>query len=509
MSLSRKIGPHIIGGTSLPIGQPTLVKLVDVSTKYYWQIRGIVGPDCLIVVRWTEPNDYQPLDNPVRRAGEWWARRKSWVLSVPSSENTVYCGRNEIPDSHAVPFCAFEIERMRLLHGVGRAAAVGSWSVGCPAESVYAQYASAIAAMGPKDVVDLHEYCADHADIANPWHVCRFTLPEAARAFAWKRIVVTEVGRDIVEGRGKAGWQLTATSEEFLADLQEFGRRYDVYPQVAGAAVYQLGSVDAKWQPFNCYGIWPDVVDSYPPKATPPPVEEDPTVPVIPYFCSQRTVFAGGGAITDIVLHDTEGSAQAALNWWKDPNNPGRSSAHVLVTTAGQIIEVIPYYLAAHHAGYGTIPGREGLNPNGFTLGIELEYPNAPASPTYPEVQLAAAATVVSRWAKKYSVSRDHVWTHREIDPTRRSDPRNLDVKAFLDRVWPPAAPAWLPSTDSATREAVATGDMAQIWPKRRWWNEQAVRELEGENTARALAILKDMATPVTGLDYQVETLLA
>jgi len=69
--ISRKIGPHIISGTSAPIGRPTFVKLVDVSVEYYREVRNAVGPECLIEVRWTEPNDYQPLDDPERRAQEW------------------------------------------------------------------------------------------------------------------------------------------------------------------------------------------------------------------------------------------------------------------------------------------------------------------------------------------------------------------------------------------------------------------------------------------------------
>jgi len=72
-----------------------------------------------------------------------------------------------------------------------------------------------------------------------------------------------------------------------------------------------------------------------------------------------------------------------------------------------------------------------------------------------------------------------------------------------------PEPAAWLPSTDTLTCDAVATGELAQIWPKRRWWNEQAVRDLENGQTDRALAILRDMATPGTGLDYVIEDLLS
>lgn len=70
------------------------------------------------------------------------------------------------------------------------------------------------------------------------------------------------------------------------------------------------------------------------------------------------------------------------------------------------------------------------------------------------------------------------------------------------------APPDWLPSTDEATLAAVATGDVAQVWRKRRWWNEEAVRALEAGDTARARAILGDLADRDHGLDYAVERLL-
>ena len=63
----------------------------------------------------------------------------------------------------------------------------------------------------------------------------------------------------------------------------------------------------------------------------------------------------------------------------------------------------------------------------------------------------------------------------------------------------------WLPSTDQLTLEAIASGNPLPIWIKRRWWNEEATRRLKAKDYAGALAILEDMAQPVTGLDYIVE----
>lgn len=283
MTISRKVGPHIIGGTNVPIGRPTFVKLVDVSVDYYREIRAIVGPDVLIEVRWAEPNDYQPLDDPKRRAQEWWNKRKGWILAVPASENVVYAGYNEIGDDKAEAFCLFELERMRCLHEWDRSAAVLSMGVGCPGDiGLWGVYDPVLKAMGPRDVVDLHEYWVDYADIDNVWHVCRFTIPEIAAHLVGKRIVVSEIGRDLVEGKGQPGWQHTPGAEGFLADLEKAGCKYHAQPNVVGCAVFQLGSTDPRWRPFNCYGIWPTVVYEYGEAVVLSPVPSADTLALVP-----------------------------------------------------------------------------------------------------------------------------------------------------------------------------------------------------------------------------------
>jgi murein DD-endopeptidase MepM/ murein hydrolase activator NlpD len=106
----------------------------------------------------------------------------------------------------------------------------------------------------------LHEYWADYADISNRWHCWRWTkVPE----LAGKQIVVTEAGRDIVEGKGKAGWQLSCDATTYLADLRAYSRLLDAYPNVLGATVYQVGAISQQWKPFGVSGIWPQVVSEY------------------------------------------------------------------------------------------------------------------------------------------------------------------------------------------------------------------------------------------------------
>ena len=291
MTISRKISPYIIQGTTVPLrradAKPTFVMMVDCSVAYHAQMRALMGPDVLIEMRWTEPNDYQPLDDPERRADEWWERRKGAILAIPAGDNTIFAGYNEIGTEQAAAFARFERRRMAHLHGANRRAAVGSWSVGRPDTDEWAIYAPLLASMHPGDVLDLHEYASDLADIDNRWHIGRFTIPAIAANLGDWPMVISEFGYDYTPdtGKGKPGWQLQpgANNETCLAMLRKGGAFYDTQPRVIGVAAYQMGSVDPKFAAFNMWGVWPSVVAEYgapitPPVSTPvPPPSTTPT----------------------------------------------------------------------------------------------------------------------------------------------------------------------------------------------------------------------------------------
>jgi hypothetical protein len=120
------------------------------------------------------------------------------------------------------------------------------------------------------DLVGLHEYWSDYADIGNRWHCGRWTM---APELGGKPIVVTECGRDIVEQHGQAGWQRSCTAAEYMADLRCYSRLLDAYPNVVGATVYQVGAIDPKWKPFDVTAIWPQIVSEYEGVSMPQPEE--------------------------------------------------------------------------------------------------------------------------------------------------------------------------------------------------------------------------------------------
>jgi len=248
MSLA-KVGLHILSGYTGALGKPRIVKLVDPSAEYIRDVRKLVGDACTLVVRWTE--DAQPLDNPVQNARDWFARRSPCMVDAKA----LYEGYNEVADEQAAPFAAFEVERLRLMHGLARRSAVGSWSVGVPDIPVWNAYASLLSAMHSTDCVSLHEYWSDAIDLANQWHVGRWRLvPQLANV----PIAVTECGRDFVEGRGWSGWKLdpNCNANAYLAELRGYGAILDNAPNVLGATVFTAGQiVDPKWAPFEVNSI--------------------------------------------------------------------------------------------------------------------------------------------------------------------------------------------------------------------------------------------------------------
>ena len=154
----------------------------------------------------------------------------------------------------------------------------------------------------------------------------------------------------------------------------------------------------------------------------------------------------GDNAIQYLVMHDTEGPRAAALAWWSSPTNPYKSSAHDLIDSDGVVWRCVPYEKAAHHCGGSTIPGVPSGSVDGtaivnlVSIGIELEYPAAPASPPWPQVQVDAAVELVQGLVAAYKIPRANVYRHADIDPQNRSDPRNLNWEEFLNRVFAPTA---------------------------------------------------------------------
>lgn len=277
----NRIGLHILGGTGLRLAngnaRPTVVKLVDVSPTYVKQVRDEVGADCLIIIRWYESS--QPLGAPYENAQSWFAKHKADILAMKGS-NVVFEGYNEAGKGIEEAYSFFELYRGQLLHNVGASVCYNNSSVGEPAEGVWPLHKKWLDDMQPGDYVGVHEYWSDTADIDNKWHCARWQL---IPLLAYKPKVVTECGRDVTPdtGKGKPGYKQTTNDDGFMVDLIKYNELIKRWPEVRGATVFQVGSIDPQFAAFDVTSLWPRVVEKYTTEAivipAPPPVTPPPT----------------------------------------------------------------------------------------------------------------------------------------------------------------------------------------------------------------------------------------
>lgn len=124
-----------------------------------------------------------------------------------------------------------------------------------------------------------------------------------------------------------------------------------------------------------------------------------------------------------------------------------------LIQRDGVIYKYLDDRIGANHAGYGTMPAPWGaLNPNDCTLSIELEnisgYYDKTTGKTlteaYTDDQMLACGWQINEWRRLYGPL--VILTHRQVDPTRRSDPIGLtigQIEEWCQRAAAKSAPSW------------------------------------------------------------------
>jgi len=150
-------------------------------------------------------------------------------------------------------------------------------------------------------------------------------------------------------------------------------------------------------------------------------------------------------AVRGIVLHSMGGFFKGTQSWFKNPD--AKASANYLISKEGDILQMVDETKGdmAWHAGItdpGKCPAWASPNPNFYCIGIELEDEKQGANWRYPEAQKQALRELVNFLMGKYSIAKDHVLLHRELNPSRRSDP----VGDFsFDWLFPVATPVPVP----------------------------------------------------------------
>lgn len=508
----NKLGLHIIGGTRLGLGRPRLVKLVDVSVEYVAQVRGAVGADCLVIVRWVQGS--QPLDNPIARAQQFVARYQSAMLAMRNvaGPNIAFEGYNEVPDSEAAAYCAFEVERLRLMRGLGLRSVVGNWSVGTPNERVWPAYKPLLSALGPDDLVGLHEYWSDSTDLANDWHVGRWRRPEIAPYLAGRTLVITECGRDYTPdtGRGLPGWQQTCDAETFFRDLCRYNDEVLVPDaRVVGATVFTTPGPGGAWSKFDPSVIWHRVLTyaGAEPPATPSP-RPAPKL-VIDGRCLSPAEFAAhvkALAIQEpyskVVIHHTAVPTEASwrgattieamrryyqdqLGWEKAP--------HVFVAPEG-----IWLFWTLGRDGYGVTNGNKGVRH----IEIVGNYSDHLPSGKTLDNAVAAAAALLQRQGLGIGA----LYHHKQLEPGTACPGAALIAKWpwFVGLVAAAMTPRGLPEDEPAT-------DVPTMMEKVRWHTEEAVRELVAAGVPRdspGMVRLHSLIRLDRGLMYRLEKAL-
>jgi len=138
-----------------------------------------------------------------------------------------------------------------------------------------------------------------------------------------------------------------------------------------------------------------------------------------------------GHPVDGVVLHSMGGSYRGTLAWFNNPTVI--ASAHYLISKLGEISKCVEEIHASWHSGevsvsYANAPRilqrKWGINPNLFTIGVELEDENN-REWAYPQKQYFACVELVADIFKRHSLpaNEDTILMHKQTNPEHRTDP--------------------------------------------------------------------------------------
>ena len=134
-----------------------------------------------------------------------------------------------------------------------------------------------------------------------------------------------------------------------------------------------------------------------------------------------------------IVIHITQGAFKGALSWLTNPAS--QVSAHFLISEVGEIAQLVKCENTAWHAGVVVRPTwpliKQGINPNFYTLGIELAgFPNIIPS----MAQIIACARLAHDLTNQFSIPIDnqHIIPHNSINGAKSCPGPNINIAAII-----------------------------------------------------------------------------
>jgi len=137
----------------------------------------------------------------------------------------------------------------------------------------------------------------------------------------------------------------------------------------------------------------------------------------------------------DILLLHYTGmeSAEGALKWLCAEESG--VSCHYFVFEDGEIVQLLPESVRAHHAGVSYWQGHTDINSR--SIGIEIANPGHlhDPLPEFPDVQMAAVARLCKDIIDRNSIDAHLVLAHSDVAPNRKSDPgENFDWKGLAQQ---------------------------------------------------------------------------
>lgn len=131
--------------------------------------------------------------------------------------------------------------------------------------------------------------------------------------------------------------------------------------------------------------------------------------------------------VTAIVLHaDASAKIESTLAWLADPVS--KVSYHIVISRNGAVFSVVHPDAKAYHAGVSELEGVPFCNS--YSIGVSLSNKNDGIEP-YPPAQVMSAIEVCARLCSHYGIPVTRIVTHAFIAPTRKTDPKGLNVTAF------------------------------------------------------------------------------
>jgi len=152
------------------------------------------------------------------------------------------------------------------------------------------------------------------------------------------------------------------------------------------------------------------------------------TLMEITFVASPYFVKGNVSRIKTIVLHSMDGFYDSTVKYFQ--NNDRGVSAHYCISKSGKITQCVLDKDIAQHAG--------SYNTN--SIGIELEDEHKRADWVYPPEEVAALKELVKKLCTDYNIpaDTDHILLHKNLDPTRRTDPvGNFDIRWVLQTSTP------------------------------------------------------------------------